>query len=157
MSGRSAKPRTVVDTNLFVSGTIREDGLPRRLLRAWKDELFHLLLSDRQLVELEDVFRRPKIVHRYRLAPDRLAELFDGLTAATRVVPNPTIPVRPRDSKGEHILALALGGDAEYIVTGDQDLLVLDGDPHLGHLRIVTVAEFLAILETLPSANGETP
>lgn len=51
-----------------------------------------------------------------------------------------------RDPKDVMILASALSGRAHYIVTGDDDLLSLDGAPALGALRIVTVRDFLAIL-----------
>lgn len=45
------------------------------------------------------------------------------------------------------MLALALDSKADYLVTGDEDLLVLAGDERLGSLAIVTVAEFLRILD----------
>jgi len=47
-----------------------------------------------------------------------------------------------RDPKDIHLLA-ALGGDADYLITGDADLLVLAGDPTLGPLRIITARAFL--------------
>jgi predicted nucleic acid-binding protein len=47
------------------------------------------------------------------------------------------------------VLACALGANVDYIVTGDEDLLVLDGHPALGSLRIVTPRAFLTILEQL--------
>lgn len=55
-----------------------------------------------------------------------------------------------RDPKDVHILAAALNGGADYLVTGDDDLLEHQNDPRLGTLRIVTVARFLAILEDRP-------
>jgi hypothetical protein len=54
--------------------------------------------------------------------------------------------VRVRDPKDEQILGTALASDADYLVTGDEDLLELAGDPRLGTLTIVTVVDFLAIL-----------
>ncbi|MFN8557371.1 MAG: hypothetical protein U0531_08475 [Dehalococcoidia bacterium] len=44
------------------------------------------------------------------------------------------------------MLACALGGGADVIVSGDADLLALDGHPALGALRIVPPVTFLAIL-----------
>jgi predicted nucleic acid-binding protein len=44
------------------------------------------------------------------------------------------------------VLAAALG-NADYLVTGDDDLLVLADDPRLGQLRILTVTAFLNILK----------
>ena len=59
-----------------------------------------------------------------------------------------TLPVHVRDPKDAKILALALGGNADYLVTGDDDLLVLNGDPRLGKLQIVTVHTFLTVLQS---------
>ncbi len=154
MSASSA-PSAVVDTNLFVSGMITPGGRPSRLLDIWHAGWFELLLSDRQNIELTEVFRRPKIVRDYQLAPMRLIQLFAGLAAATLVIPSQSIPVSLRDPKDEHILAAAIGGNADYLVTGDQDLLVHRDDPRLGPLKIVTAAEFLNALEEPPFDTGE--
>lgn len=142
MTQRSAKLKVIVDTNLFVSGTIFKYGNPHALLTAWRTFAFTLLLSTSQYHELTDVFSRPKIVDRYSLTTDELAALFEELAAAPRVNPSPTIPVHLRDPKDVHILAAALGGDADYVVTGDHDLHEVAGDPRLGRLRIVTVRGF---------------
>ena len=139
--------RAVVDTNLFVSGALNSDGRPRRLLRAFFEEQFELLLSEEQLAELTDVFSRPKFFRDRRITLGDLVELFVGLAAAPLVAPSSTIPLPLRDPKDEHILAGAIGGNADYLVTGDADLLVLQGDPRLAPLQIVTAAQFLAILE----------
>lgn len=147
-SGR--KPRVVVDTNLFVSGMILKRGHPFALLEAWRANRFQLLLSARQLTELTDVFSRPRLVQAYGLTQAELSELFTDLHAALQVTPAATLPVTVRDPKDEPILAAALGGQADYLVTGDADLLVLAGDPKLGPLTILTVAEFLAILTSAP-------
>jgi putative PIN family toxin of toxin-antitoxin system len=139
-------PRAVVDTNLFVSGTIFTRGHPHALLEAWRAGAFVLLLSDDHYDELTDVLSRPKIVRRYRITPADLSALFAGLATAERVTPSPVLPVQPRDPKDAKILAAAVGGNADYLVSGDDDLLVLAGDPHLKPMSIVTVVEFLTIL-----------
>lgn len=54
------------------------------------------------------------------------------------------------------ILAAALGGGADYVVTGDADLLVLNGDPRLGNLRIVTAGDFLALLSEPSEAEASS-
>ena len=58
-----------------------------------------------------------------------------------------TLPVQVRDPKDEHVLAAALSGKADYLVTGDEDLLHLDGDPKLGNLQIITAREFVNLLD----------
>jgi len=56
------------------------------------------------------------------------------------------LPVEVRDPKDEMILASALGGKADYLVTGDDDILVLQDDARLGKLQIVTARAFLNLL-----------
>ncbi len=146
MSESSARLRIVIDTNLFVSGTIVKRGNPFALLGAWRGQAFTLLLAERQHAELVDVFSRGSIARKYRLTEEDLNDLFTRLDTAPRVEPRRTIPVHLRDPKDVHILAAALDGSADYLVTGDKDLHEVAGDPRLGALRIVTVAEFLKLL-----------
>jgi predicted nucleic acid-binding protein len=97
------------------------------------------------------------VVDRYKLTPARISELFDGLVKAQRVEPRSTLPVEVRDAKDERIVASGLGGGADYLVTGNKDLLVLQGDQRLGKLKIVTVAEFLTILIKWEQQQRNTP
>jgi predicted nucleic acid-binding protein len=46
------------------------------------------------------------------------------------------------------VLALAIDGEADYLVTGDEDLLSVRGNPGLRGLRIVRPTAFLALLKT---------
>jgi putative PIN family toxin of toxin-antitoxin system len=149
----SNAPSAVVDTNVFVSGTINPHGRPRQVLRAWHEGRFRLILSDRQLAELITVFGRPKIIRQFRITLKELSELIARIVAVTPIVPSSSIPVSLRDPKDEPILAAALGGNADYLVTGDFDLLGHQGDPRLGTLKIVTAAEFLAILKDSDLTN----
>ncbi len=155
MSESSARLKIVVDTNLFVSGTIVKRGNPLALLNAWQGHAFTLLLSERQHTELVDVFGRDDIARKYQLTPEELTDLFYRPDAAPRVEPRSTIPVHLRDPKDVHILAAALGGNADYLVTGDNDLHDVAGDSRLGPLKIITVVEFLAILENRERSEEE--
>jgi uncharacterized protein len=139
--------KAVVDTNIFVSGVINVRGRPSQLLDAWRAGEFELLLSEQQYDELKDVFSRPKIQLKYQIKPKELDELFSSLDRATRIVASLSIPIVVRDVKDERILATAFSGNADYLVSGDNDLLVLREDPRLGSLQIVTVNQFLALLE----------
>ncbi len=155
MSETGAWPGSVGDTNRFVSGAISSIGASRRLLRAWNDRRFRLRRSDQQYAELTEVFRRPKLVARFRLTPAERAGLFATLAIADRVEPSPTVPVPVRDAKDVMILAAALGGHADYLVTGDDDLLAHRGDALLGTLRIVTASAFLARLDEVAAEQWE--
>lgn len=143
------KPRAVVDTNVFVSGMLYSRGHPFALLTAWEHGDFRLIVSDQQLAEVHKIFRHPSLIVRYNLVNEAIRNLFYLLSVAERVQPIAEVPVPVRDPKDVPILAAAIGGNADYLVTGDKDLLVLRDDPRLGRLAMVTVAEFLRVLDTI--------
>ncbi len=82
-----------------------------------------------------------------------LTELIARIAGVTPIVPSSDIPVSLRDPKEEHILAAALAGKADYLVTGDDDLLVHQSDPRLGSLKIMTAAQFFDVLDDSDITN----
>jgi predicted nucleic acid-binding protein len=54
------------------------------------------------------------------------------------------IPAVTRDPKDDYLLAYALVGEADYLVTGDEDLLVLEGQ--ISELEILTPRQFSQVL-----------
>ena len=140
-------PRVVIDTNLFVSGTISPRGLPHQLLQAWLKGAFTLLISAEQRAEVQEVLFRPEIARRYNLSEEAKAHLLFLIdTLALQAPLRQRLPIHVRDPKDDHLLAAALGGKADYLVTGDADLLTLDRDPKLPNLRILAVRPFLNLL-----------
>jgi putative PIN family toxin of toxin-antitoxin system len=143
-------PSVVLDTNQIVSGVISRRGLPHQILRAWQRGEFYAITSDDLVVELTDVLARPRISRRFALHHAEIDALIEALAAAAvQPMPLEALPVHCRDAADDAVLACALGANVDYIVTGDEDLLVLDGHPALGSLRIVTPRAFLTILEQL--------
>jgi predicted nucleic acid-binding protein len=66
-----------------------------------------------------------------------VVEVADGLP----------LPIQARNPGDDKVLTCALAAGADAIVTGDADLLALDGHPALGVLRILRPADFLAPLD----------
>jgi putative PIN family toxin of toxin-antitoxin system len=133
----SNKIRYVFDTNTLVSALLFETSKPAI---AFRYALKHgeILLSLELLEELSRVIRREKF-NRYVTIEDR--EEFLETLIDRGVLIDLIIEVQVcRDPKDDQILQLALSGESEYIITGDQDLLVLH--PFRG-LKIVTAEEFL--------------
>jgi putative PIN family toxin of toxin-antitoxin system len=148
MSGASVIPAATLDTNLIISGAITPHGIPNRILRALERRAFTLVAAPEIGAEVRDVLHRPKIQERYRPAPAIVQAVLAALRAAeVRPLPLDALPIHCRDRKDDHLLACALGGEADYLVTGDTDLLALDGHLALGRLRIVTPRFFLGLLE----------
>ena len=126
---------------------LRPEGRPRRILHAWYERAFALLVSPTLVTEYTRVLARPRLHTRYGLDPTEAAVFLDLIGArAVVVAPRAPLPLTVRDPKDDMVLAAALGGPADYLVTGDDDLLALAGDPRLGALSIVTPRAFLDAL-----------
>jgi uncharacterized protein len=138
--------RAVVDTNLVVSGLILKQGHLSQLVETLRQGAFLLVLSDVLLEEYRRVLARQSFTQRYGLTPQEVTDFLTLLATAQRAIPQRRLPVRVRDLKDEKVLATALGGQADFLVTGDAALFILDGHPKLPNLRILTVRAFLDLL-----------
>jgi putative PIN family toxin of toxin-antitoxin system len=134
--------RCVFDTNTIVSGVLFERSKPgRAFLRAIKHG--EVLLSRSTLEELAEVLLRPKF-DRYVTSSEREEFLEAFVDRATWVEPSEEIHLC-RDPKDDKSLEPAIGGNADFVISGDGDLLALH--PFRG-ISIMTSAEFL-------TASGE--
>ncbi len=132
------RPRVVVDTNALVSRLLLPGAMPSQAVRKAVDEA-DLLVSDETLDELVDVLSRPKF-DRYVTVEER--QKFIRLLGCIAERVSVIHPIQAcRDPDDDKFLALAVSGDAETIVTGDNDLLVLH--PFRG-IAIQTPASYLA-------------
>lgn len=130
--------RFVFDTNVLISAFLFSQSKPRQALDQ-ATVIGVILLSNSVLSELEEVLYRPKF-DRY-LTKERRQEFLEDLTENAQFIDVTEQINECRDPKDNKYLELALSGQAECIVTGDDDLLVLN--PWRG-IEILTVQEFLA-------------
>jgi uncharacterized protein len=135
--------RAVVDTNVLLSGLLWR-GTPHDLIERARTGALTLLTSPALLDELADVINRVKfrmILERANVNPKRLlAEVRD---LAEVVDPPPLASPVSRDPDDDAVLALALAAQADFIVSGDDDLLALCT---FANIRIVSPAEALTFL-----------
>jgi putative PIN family toxin of toxin-antitoxin system len=114
-----------------------------------------LLISEALQSEIAEVLIRPEIKEKYHLTTDEVEDTLRLLQAEVlHVVPISTLPLTLRDPKDEKMLALAIGGGADYLVTGDEDLLTVQDNPDLRGLRILRPVAFLALLKTKQGEGG---
>jgi putative PIN family toxin of toxin-antitoxin system len=134
--------RAVVDTHVLVSGIIAPHGAPRRILEAWHAGQFTLVTSEPIVAEVARVLRDPRIRDRYSLTEDDVATVVDSLRT-DKVVAGLYEVQRSVDPADDMFLACALGGLAEYVVSGDRHVLEI-GSYH--DVLIVTPRHFAALL-----------
>jgi putative PIN family toxin of toxin-antitoxin system len=128
--------RAVVDVNVLISGVLSATGSPAEIVRASRDGQFELVVSDSLLAELERTLTYPKL--RKRIPPEKAAAFVNWVRDNGSFAQDPASPppIGSRDSGDDYLLALAIDRRA-YLVTGDQDLLILSSD-----LPILTPAQF---------------
>lgn len=120
--------RVVLDTNTLVSGVISPGGPPRRLLDGARTQAFELCSSATLLAELLDVLSREKFAARLAqagLTPQGIVGELRRM--ATMATPQAVPRVIEQDADDDHVLACALAGQADLIVSGDKHLLGLGG------------------------------
>ena len=136
--------RAVLDTNQYVSMAIKAGGTADRLLTAWREERFVLLLSPPILEEISRVLQSPRLRRLIRLTAAELDGLIESLLLDAELTPGRlAVHVITRDPSDNMFLACAVEGRADYIVSGDEDLLTLGS--YQG-ISIVKATEFLRIL-----------
>jgi putative PIN family toxin of toxin-antitoxin system len=119
-------PRVVIDTNLVLSALVFAQGRLSPLRLAWQNSHCQPLLSSVTAAELIRVLAYPK----FKLSADAQQELLaDYLPYCTTVRMPDKLPdtLDCRDKFDLPFLQLAVVGKADYLVSGDRDLLSLAG------------------------------
>ncbi len=130
--------RLVFDTNVIVSAALLAGSVPRLAFDKGLDEET-ILISASVLLELAEVLSRKKL-NKYLLEEERMRFLV-ALLKETELTEVTVAITDCRDVKDNKFLELAATGRADYIISGDQDLLVLN--PFRG-IPILTPREFLS-------------
>jgi putative PIN family toxin of toxin-antitoxin system len=118
--------RVVLDANVLISAAISE-GPSHRIVQSWlQDQTFELVICDRLLGEVRSVLtERPRLRKWISLEG---AELYvTTLATVADVQPDPGPgPALTRDPDDDYIIHIARAHDADFIVSGDADLLEWD-------------------------------
>ncbi len=135
--------RVVFDTVIFVRALINPYGPFGRLVFGYRDR-YQLIASEPVVRELIDVLHRPELTRKFRsLVGVDVAAVLRVIDEAESVAIT-EVPSVSRDPKDDVFLATARAAAADYLVSEDQDLLVLGA--HHG-TEIMTAAAFLRILD----------
>lgn len=133
----------VFDTNVLISALIFPSTVPAQALhRALAQG--NLAISQACWDELEEVLDRPKF-RKYLSSDDLEVALTRLQTMCLFVFPTHSLTGMCRDDNDTKFLEAAVEANAKFLVTGDNDLLVLRD---FQSIMIVTPAQFLSLVET---------
>ena len=143
------KIKVVIDTQIFLRAAINRRSLPAKLLFDMKDK-YELVVSQAIVDEIEDVLNRPKIRKKFATLTDEVVETVTTLLSETEQVNPSEVAEVSRDPKDDKFLACAKSAQAQYIVSEDNDLLVLN--PY-EDIKIINALDFLNVLQ--PKEDAE--
>lgn len=125
----------VLDTNVLISAVVSPAGVPDSILKLWRTGAIEIALSRSILEEAARVLPR---LSKPKLRPDEIRDLIDDFSfSANMVEPDAAIEPALRDEADQQILATLRAANADYLITGDKDLLALSD-----RYPIVTPAQF---------------
>jgi len=129
----------VVDTNIFISALLKSKNCAK-ILEALKQNKFQLVISKKMTEEFLFVVERPN----FEFSESEKIELKELLIEKSKSLLNPAEKISVcRDEKDNMVIECAVDGNADFIVTGDKDLLVLKS---FRKIPIITPRKFLKIV-----------
>lgn len=134
--------RVVLDTGVLIAALITKDTPPDRIYQAWLKRRFELITSEWQLEEFQRVSRYPRL--RRFLNPVEGGIMVNGLrhrAVVLQQLPRIDVSVDPDDNP---LLATAVAGEADYLVSGDKSGVLALKKIH--NTQIVTARRFLTAL-----------
>ncbi len=134
------KPRVVLDTNNLISGIFFEKGNEARVLEDALAGRAKLLASLETLQEFQETVSRPK----FQLSLSDVLTIFQLVVSRCEIIlAPPRAKVKCRDPDDQKFLDCAIAGKADFLVTGDRDLLIMG---KVSRTKIVTAAKLTRIL-----------
>jgi len=131
--------KVVIDTNIWISYLL--GGLLTELDEWIPSKRIEIVTSNKMLKEFSEVINRPKFKEVF--TSKRVKELL-ALLDNYAIVVSPTQRLNVcRDAKDNFLLEVALEGKVDYLVTGDEDLLVLNP---FHNIHIIQPKDFKEIL-----------
>jgi putative PIN family toxin of toxin-antitoxin system len=135
--------RATLDVNVLASAFPVTTGTPAELIARWANQEFELILSDHIMRGLQRTWQKP--YYRLNYSPERAQEAMRILRrTASFVVPDTSIFNIAPDEEDDLVLATAIAGDVDFLVTGDKPFRALR---QVRDVAIISPREFLDFLE----------
>ncbi|WP_414578658.1 putative toxin-antitoxin system toxin component, PIN family [Anabaena sp. CCY 9402-a] len=133
--------KVILDVNIWISAMLW-GGVPGKILRLARNEQINIFISEPLLLELETTLKRDKFQVRLTQRDYTFADLISVAQGLCNYCPTISVEASQlRDQKDTIVLAAAVAAQAEVIITGDLDLLVLI---EFNGIKIMTPQDFLS-------------
>jgi putative PIN family toxin of toxin-antitoxin system len=141
--------KIVIDTNIWVSASLNPSGFPAKLRKSFEDGDVQPIISEPLLAELGEVLKRPRIKNKYGITEEDIEELLILIEERSEHVLLANNIFVCRDKDDNLVIETAIKGQAEYIVTRDDDLkfdkeVIAYLSPY--KISIKSVAQFLSLI-----------
>ncbi|MCY4383598.1 MAG: putative toxin-antitoxin system toxin component, PIN family [Nitrospinae bacterium] len=134
--------RVVLDTNVLISALITSGTPPDGLYRAWLRGEIELVTSTAQIAEITDVVSWPRL--QKFIDADEAEDILDNIDSYAFVLDDPPQVNLSPDPRDNPILAAAIAGDADLIISGDKKHLL--GLAEIEGIPIVTARKALELI-----------
>ena len=131
--------RVVLDTNILIGAVITKGTPPDRLYQAWMRGEISLITSTEQMAEVAAVLARPRLEK--FLGADEAETLVENIGTRALILEEPPGVNFSPDPKDNPILAAAIAGKANVIVSGDKKHMLALGE--VEGIPVVTAREAL--------------
>jgi hypothetical protein len=136
--------RAVFDTNVLISALLVQDRPAALLMDYWLDGRFALLTCPEQIEEFARVLKYPRL--RKRISRAAAGRMVNDLRVLAESIARPPKISASTDPNDDYLLALAAGGKADYLVTGDKSGLLALG--RFRRTRIITARALADVLDS---------
>lgn len=131
--------KVVIDTNIFVSGVLVEEGNPSLVIKVWKRAKKYQLFITEEIIQ--EVL---KVMHRLNVNAEIIVDWDKAIRKnAISVTPTRKIEAIKEDPSDNKFLECAIEVQADYIVTGDKHLKKLN---EFKGIKVIDARKFLDIL-----------
>ena len=132
--------RIIIDSNIWISFLIGKN--LRGLQNHIDSQNIKIITCNEQLIELSNVFKKPKLKKYF--TKEQISEFFELLDESSDYIVISTQTDICRDPKDNYLVSLALDSRANFLITGDKDLLELN---KIGETIVVKYSDFNSIIK----------
>ena len=133
--------KIIVDTNIWISFLIGKS--LKRLQQHIDSQKVLIVTCNEQIHELTDVFRKPKINKFF--TSEQITLFFELLEESSEKIILKTKIDLCRDLKDNYLLTLAIDSNADFLITGDNDLLELNEIKNTGIIKFSDFEKMIMI------------